>query len=860
MGIGQELLEGFTELLGPRKRTHNLQCRALDADEVKHPAVQPVGEKLCPVEDLDTFRALLSVFSHGVLDGFPWGCDQVVLGGSAVTACMAWRQSWRPLMAEIKELSLVLRLGIIQATLVQAMNHGAGASQVAKQVCSFLPNKQHWRRVLEPEFGEWFHNDKGDAPYNHADLDLFFVASNKDDAVAAAENVKVQLTSAIRQAQESVSVWSGTEWNVVRTPNSVTICPQFPLRHVQLITRVCEHVGELLSDVDLDCTAILYDGHSIFASQQAIRALETGYNLVSNHMLKNSECVERVGKYAGRGWGSMVFELCRHEPRCDVEIDEKTRKSVNQAIKCSTAKKGFFKSRENDADLVVLELMENKHYDILHVARGPNVTPEMVNTWFKMKDESGHVVLLPSTVDWSTFIEWRRERPLTGGRHRDDAVTAVGVGAAGPCYCCGAHCPPTPSPTDRPLVLKCLDCCAVEARHCADVENLDGCVALVTGGRCKIGYEACLKLLRCGAFVVTSTRFPCSAGRRFLCEPDSEQWRDRLHIYGVDFSHFGMLEAFTSQLQEHYHVNVLINNAAQTLRHPPAYYRTLFEQESALRKGDTWSTKTALCALQVVRELGQNPWRSKHQTQSVPQFPQILDALGSISGELTQINVEDPHMLSSALPLIHRLPGDFLDEKVQEEFFPHGCQDLHGEPLDLRPVSSWTTTLCGRGVGASNISGRELLEVLAVNAAVPFLLFQGMIPVLLSPRKQGAFQGCFVVNVTSAEGMFSTEGSAAKTPEHPHTNMAKAALNMLTKTAAPELAMSNVFCTAVDPGWVSMMRPGDQNSTKRPLPPLSEAEGAARVLAPVFDGVRALREGKSPLSGVLLRNYRVTSW
>jgi len=217
-------------------------------------------------------------------------------------------------------------------------------------------------------------------------------------------------------------------------------------------------------------------------------------------------------------------------------------------------------------------------------------------------------------------------------------------------------------------------------------------------------------------------------------------------------------------------------------------------------------------------------------------------------------------MLSSALPLVHRLPEDFLDEKAQEEFFPHGCQDLHGEPLDLRSVSSWTTTLCGRGARASNISGRELLEVLAVNAAVPFLLFQGMIPVLSSPRKPGTFQGCFVVNVTSAEGMFSADGSAAKTPEHPHTNMAKAALNMLTKTAAPELAMSNVFCTAVDPGWVSMMRPGDQNSTKRPLPPLSEAEGAARVLAPVFDGVRALREGKSPLSGVLLRNYRVTSW
>merc|ERR1712224_342542 len=116
------------------------------------------------------------------------------------------------------------------------------------------------------------------------------------------------------------------------------------------------------------------------------------------------------------------------------------------------------------------------------------------------------------------------------------------------------------------------------------------------------------------------------------------------------------------------------------------------------------------------------------------------------------------------------------------------------------------------------------------------------------------------VNVSSAEGVFATDGAAAKSAEHGHTNLAKAALNMLTKTSAPELASLGIFCNAVDPGWVSMMRPGDPDAASRPLPPLSEADGAARVLAPVFDGLNALSAGRVPVHGVLLKNFKVAPW
>merc|ERR1719188_2550972 len=114
--------------------------------------------------------------------------------------------------------------------------------------------------------------------------------------------------------------------------------------------------------------------------------------------------------------------------------------------------------------------------------------------------------------------------------------------------------------------------------------------------------------------------------------------------------------------------------------------------------------------------------------------------------------------------------------------------------------------------------------------------------------------GRFVVNVSSAEGIFSADGASAKSGEHPHSNMAKAALNMLTKTAATELSTQGVYCTAVDPGWVSLMRPV---SGGQQLPPLSEADGAARVLAPVLDGIRALRSGREPVNGILLRHFEV---
>lgn len=520
-------------------------------------------------------------------------------------------------------------------------------------------------------------------------------------------------------------------------------------------------------------------------------------------------------------------------------------------------------------------------YDHLHLPRGPQVTPATVTRLLHLKNQPGRLIEQVSTsVLWQDLVEWRRERkPQIAGEDHDHAGGSKNVG---PCYCCGARTEQVENKSEtegrKQIVHRCVACEERDGFRRAKITNLSGYTAVVTGGRCKIGYEVCLKLLRCGAFVVATTRFPRCAAQRFLNEPDASDWFGRLHVYGVDFTHFGTLNGFLAQIQRHYNPDILVNNAAQTIRRPPEYYAGLIKEERRLFKADEE------CAIDmrvhdVVRDLGSDPWMlhtstSGRKTQGKARDRKQRDKQRTRPASLTETSgrllpFED--CSSSAAVAVSDLPvavcpstdanvGSSLLSGQEpstidiEKLFPPGERDLHGEQLDLRLCTSWTSTL-SRG----DISGRELLEVLAVNAAAPFMLFQGLLPIF----RRGQVAGCkgrFVINVTSAEGVFSADGSSAKTSEHPHTNMAKAALNMLTKTSAPELATFGVYCIAVDPGWVSMMRPGDPNVASRPLPPLSETDGAARVVAPILDGVEALNKGQSPLYGVLLRNFTVVPW
>ena len=80
--------------------------------------------------------------------------------------------------------------------------------------------------------------------------------------------------------------------------------------------------------------------------------------------------------------------------------------------------------------------------------------------------------------------------------------------------------------------------------------DLAGHYALVTGARVKIGYQAALKLLRAGAHVAVTTRFPVDAASRYGKEPDFAVFRERLRIFGLDLRHTPSVELFTRFLSE----------------------------------------------------------------------------------------------------------------------------------------------------------------------------------------------------------------------------------------------------------------------------------------------------------------------
>ena len=346
----------------------------------------------------------------------------------------------------------------------------------------------------------------------------------------------------------------------------------------------------------------------------------------------------------------------------------------------------------------------------------------------------------------------------------------------------------------------CTRCAAENYRRRSQCADLRGRVALVTGARLKIGFAVALKLLRAGATVLATTRFPADAQQRYEREPDYTAWAHRLHIHGLDLRNLPSLEAFADEVCAALpHLDILINNAAQTIRRPAAFYRHLMGREAVPADPE-----------------------SRAPLSSQVQFPQ-----------------PDAVLHTGPRPL---MPRDALDGSA---YFPAGQLDRDGQPVDLRPENSWTLRL-------AEVSNAELLEVHAVNCIAPFILMRRMQPLLArSPHPHR-----FIVNVSSMEGAFSVQ---QKSSRHPHTNMAKAALNMLTYTCAGDLAARGIFVNSVDTGWVTNEFPWSMAQRMEAAgfqPPLDEIDGAARVCEPIFTGL----DTGAPVFGQFLKDYRAAAW
>ncbi|WP_221090162.1 SDR family NAD(P)-dependent oxidoreductase [Deinococcus aquaedulcis] len=334
----------------------------------------------------------------------------------------------------------------------------------------------------------------------------------------------------------------------------------------------------------------------------------------------------------------------------------------------------------------------------------------------------------------------------------------------------------------------CAPCGQLNHRKRHARADLSGRVALLTGGRVNIGHAAALRLLRSGAQVIVTTRFPQDAARRFAQEPDAAEWQGRLTLYGLDLRDLRAVQAFIEELSRTQpHLDLLINNAAQTIARPPGFYAALLQGERQALPGSRLALKIA--------------WPA----------PSLPDSSGA------------PSLFTPPEPL-----------------------DRHGQALDLRPHNSWTARL-------DEVEARELLEVQLVNTTAPYLLCSGLLPLL----RRSPFERRFVVNVSAVEGQFSR---ADKSDRHPHTNMAKAALNMLTRTSGPRLAREGIYMTSVDPGWVSHQEPHPQQERMAAQGfrlPLDLDDAAARLCDPMFSG---LNEPGRPLAGVFLKDYRVQPW
>ena len=362
--------------------------------------------------------------------------------------------------------------------------------------------------------------------------------------------------------------------------------------------------------------------------------------------------------------------------------------------------------------------------------------------------------------------------------------------------------------------------------------DLTGRVALLTGGRVKIGYQAGIKLLRGGGRLIVTTRFPRDAASRYAAEKDFEEWSDRLDIFGLDLRHTPSVEALAEYIAERYdRLDFILNNACQTVRRPPGFYGHLMEQETLPYHELPDATRRLLAGYEELRG---------DAALEAPGAP--ADKSTEVASQLEAAGFNGIE-LSAALSQIALVEGD---KNRSEELFPEGRLDADLQQVDLRGINSWRLPL-------SEVSTVELLEVQLVNSIAPFVLNARLKPLMM--RAPGRDK--HIVNVSAVEGQFYR---SFKTDKHPHTNMAKAALNMMTRTSAPDYLKVGIHMNSVDTGWITDEDPMHITVQKREEhgfhPPLDHVDAAARIVAPIFDG---LNTGEH-LWGQFLKDYRPTRW
>ncbi|MEO6998730.1 MAG: SDR family NAD(P)-dependent oxidoreductase [Terracoccus sp.] len=376
----------------------------------------------------------------------------------------------------------------------------------------------------------------------------------------------------------------------------------------------------------------------------------------------------------------------------------------------------------------------------------------------------------------------------------------------------------------------CPDCAARSHLKRDQGTDLAGKRALLTGGRAKIGMYIALRLLRDGAHTTITTRFPRDAVRRFAAMDDSADWIDRLKIVGIDLRDPTQVVSLAEEVTAAGPLDILINNAAQTVRRSPGSYGNLVKQESTpLPLG---ITLPEMVTFDRISEAHPASIAGALQAHAVAHH-----AGESADHALAAQNAAS--MTSLALSAGHA---------SLEAHVAGTAVDAGGLLPDLQQSNSWTQRV-------EQVDPLELLEVQLCNSTAPFILISRLRPSMRAAVLAGA-RRAYVVNVSAMEGQFSRR---YKGPGHPHTNMAKAALNMLTRTSAGEMFETDrILMTAVDTGWITDERPHQEKlriAAEGWHAPLDLVDGAARVYDPIVRG-----EAGDDLYGCFVKDYEPSPW